>query len=997
MDVAGRQKQHAEFLFIRDKKLIRVFAASGFEVASIPSDVLTDVRSLKKQLHGICGFPRFRQRLLHNASILQDQMKLDSEMDLQLVTLPFAPVPMVDQMKPYLATDSGDLEQLEEFLQRPIDPNLHTFGDQGGLTLLLYAAYKGGLEAAEMLLEAGADPNLPGGPNKDTPLGVASCAGDEKMVRLLMNAGADSDQAQLLLAGALRSCAEAAAVCATGVLHPVQSQGGSVADAIGEADSVCALSVRDASQEFAFGAVWSQLWAFLGWYNAMQVVIIPWVCLWMFSSSVLGMARFARFQYQIFRISIDTLLLMFLSVAIQVEDWFTLGTQYVQCCMSKAVRKRYRLERDLRRAQTFSDYQKVLKQELEKALAADTSSKQDLSLIEPLLVDQPGGVEWSRVPNSEEYLKKLCHCLEAMCDKRVAAGETFGASELRLADWLIDRQKALGRTALYHMGVCRFLLESKSAPFARAAMVQVAQVERLSCKEETEKAKKTKARDSWILFVLICLNFFSCQFGHGSNIGVAVSLPGDSKATNLALGSFVMIGVSLGLPLTPWACRTFGEFNVVIVCTILDVIAMLLMTVPGITIHQIYAVRFLVGFFEAPFLPYLQKWLSKHGCNNWNFMNTTLHAMVPLGENVGFIVAQELDNAKYHWKWAFVGQAAVFGGTALLCLAYGGRQYLELSDDRTDSEEDLEKPTGEVEYPSTERWGVYWATNVSLAAQLGFLGGCKYVIRDYAISRGFGLHVVVFTFALIALIGPALGGSIAMSGSVVQPDKWSQHRRTLIFLACVSSTAAMLASILPYVSSTFFWPALFLTFCIAGGVYPAAQGIIQIALTRSRVIEASVYQTQCNNLLFAMPMPYGIGIAMDSWSIGASFRLVALFQVMAAAGFSLAVLSADWGEQRSTWNRLTSPSAQSAQDAASLLEEGKSPNVELMNVSDTVAKEERQEKSMDRLCADVAVQEGLMPKIVSGVSGGSIVAGFLAIHTNEEIRRIQLDDSGCIA
>ena len=29
-------------------------------------------------------------------------------------------------------------------------------------------------------------------------------------------------------------------------------------------------------------------------------------------------------------------------------------------------------------------------------------------------------------------------------------------------------------------------------------------------------------------------------------------------------------------------------------------------------------------------------------------------------------------------------------------------------------------------------------------------------------------------------------------------------------------------------------------------------------------------------------------------------------------------------------------------------------------------------------------QEGLMPKIVSGVSGGSIVAGFLAIHTDEE-------------
>eukprot|EP00439_Symbiodinium_sp_Y106_P036572 s5173_g4.t1 len=455
--------------------------------------------------------------------------------------------------------------------------------------------------------------------------------------------------------------------------------------------------------------------------------------------------------------------------------------------------------------------------------------------------------------------------------------------------------------------------------------------------ERAERAKKTRDRDGWVVFVLILLNFFACQFGHGSNIGVAVSLPGNSKAMNLALGSWVMVGVCLGLPLTPWACRTFGEFYVVIVCTILDVIAMLLMTVPGISLHQIYAVRFLVGFFEAPFLPYLQKWLSRHGSHNWNLWNTTLHAMVPLGENVGFIVAQELVNAGFHWRWAFVGQAIVFGGTALLCLAYAGRRYLDLSDDhptkRLDSEEDLEKPASEVEYPSTERWGVYWATNVSLAAQLGFLSGCKYVIRDYATSRGFGLHVILGTFSGIALIGPALGGYVAMSGSVVQSDKWSQHRRTLIFLASVSSMAAVLAAVLPYVSSIVFWPALFLTFCIAGGVYPAAQGIINLALTKSRVIEASVYQVQCNNLLFAMPMPYAIGKAMDSWSIGASFRLVAVFQVLAAAGFSLAMLSADWEEERSTWNRLTSP-----RDAATLLEEGFSPNLELMNIS---AKEER--------------------------------------------------------
>lgn len=33
----------------------------------------------------------------------------------------------------------------------------------------------------------------------------------------------------------------------------------------------------------------------------------------------------------------------------------------------------------------------------------------------------------------------------------------------------------------------------------------------------------------------------------------------------------------------------------------------------------------------------------------------------------------------------------------------------------------------------------------------------------------------------------------------------------------------------------------------------------------------------------------------------------------------------------------------------------------------------------------LASQEGLMPRIVSGVSGGSIVAGFLAIHSDAEI------------
>eukprot|EP00434_Breviolum_minutum_P007007 symbB.v1.2.006183.t2/scaffold367.1/size382069/16 len=158
----------------------------------------------------------------------------------------------------------------------------------------------------------------------------------------------------------------------------------------------------------------------------------------------------------------------------------------------------------------------------------------------------------------------------------------------------------------------------------------------------------------------------------------------------------------------------------------------------------------------------------------------------------------------------------------------------------------------------------------------------------------------------IALLGPALGqflkasfvercrelstrgGSVAMSGSIVK----------LIFLAVTSTVAALLAAMLPYVPSSMFWPSMFITFFAAGGVYPAAQGIINIALTSSRVIEASVYQVQCNNILFAMPMPYAIGKAMDSWSIGASFRLVALLQVVASAGFAQLMILTCLGCQR---------------------------------------------------------------------------------------------------
>ena len=72
--------------------MLRIRMLSGEEVGSIPVGELTDVRELKlrlrPQLHG-CP-PRFRQRLFHCGNPMDDSVKLDSEMDLELVLLTYS-------------------------------------------------------------------------------------------------------------------------------------------------------------------------------------------------------------------------------------------------------------------------------------------------------------------------------------------------------------------------------------------------------------------------------------------------------------------------------------------------------------------------------------------------------------------------------------------------------------------------------------------------------------------------------------------------------------------------------------------------------------------------------------------------------------------------------------------------------------------------------------------------------------------------------------------
>ena len=74
--------------------MLHIRMLSGEEVASIPVEELSDVRSLKRQLSQLKGLPpRFRQRLFgcgSRGSPLDDDMKLDSPTDLELVLLTYS-------------------------------------------------------------------------------------------------------------------------------------------------------------------------------------------------------------------------------------------------------------------------------------------------------------------------------------------------------------------------------------------------------------------------------------------------------------------------------------------------------------------------------------------------------------------------------------------------------------------------------------------------------------------------------------------------------------------------------------------------------------------------------------------------------------------------------------------------------------------------------------------------------------------------------------------
>ena len=157
---------------------------------SIPADEIHDVRGLKRRLNQLHGFPLgFRQRFLLDGEILEDTVKLDSPMDLDLVLLPFVEDSKEQADELVYAAAHGDMAKIGSNLQLPQDPDSCT---ARGITALMMASNEGHTEIVSLLLAAGANANLVE-TTGSTALIAASNAGHVEVVSLLLDAGADTD------------------------------------------------------------------------------------------------------------------------------------------------------------------------------------------------------------------------------------------------------------------------------------------------------------------------------------------------------------------------------------------------------------------------------------------------------------------------------------------------------------------------------------------------------------------------------------------------------------------------------------------------------------------------------------------------------------------------------------------------------------------------------------------------------------------------------------
>ena len=172
--------------------VVRVSTAAGQEVATIPLEELSDVRHLKMRLRGLCGLPRFRQRLLWRGCMLEDGTRLDSPLELQLILLRFVSGSHSEVARLTEAAGLGWASTVESLLHRPLDPDsFHC--DRSAAAPLCWASAKGHVETVRLLLEAYASVDALRNPDGETPLWIACAHGHVQVAGLLLQAGADKN------------------------------------------------------------------------------------------------------------------------------------------------------------------------------------------------------------------------------------------------------------------------------------------------------------------------------------------------------------------------------------------------------------------------------------------------------------------------------------------------------------------------------------------------------------------------------------------------------------------------------------------------------------------------------------------------------------------------------------------------------------------------------------------------------------------------------------
>ncbi|CAE7351774.1 Ank1 [Symbiodinium natans] len=167
--------------------MLHVWKVSGDELVAIPVEELSNVRILKQRLQTLCGLARFRQRLLVDSATLADNAILDC-LNVQLVLLPFADVSAEQQPELTIAAAGGFVEDVEEMLQEPRDPDIAFCG----FTAMHAACEHGHTGVVRLLLEADADKDKSDRHGR-TPLWLASQDGHSEIVRLLLESGAKKD------------------------------------------------------------------------------------------------------------------------------------------------------------------------------------------------------------------------------------------------------------------------------------------------------------------------------------------------------------------------------------------------------------------------------------------------------------------------------------------------------------------------------------------------------------------------------------------------------------------------------------------------------------------------------------------------------------------------------------------------------------------------------------------------------------------------------------